>query len=77
MNQKTEYETSRDPWWLFCKKRNYEERVMKITREFVIDNMKQIVDIIEETQRETPAPKYKIARRVSSYSSSLNSPPKS
>jgi len=76
-DSKTEYETSRDPWWLFCKKRNYEERVMKITREFVVDNMKQIVDIIEETQRETPAPKYKIARRVSSYSSSLNSPPKS
>ena len=42
-----------------CYKPNYEETPVKITREFVADNMNQIVEILEETQRETKFAKHK------------------
>ena len=40
-------------------KSNYEETPAKITREFIADNMNQIVEILEETQRETKFAKHK------------------
>ena len=40
-------------------KSNYEETPPKITREFITDNMNQIVEILDETQRETKFAKHK------------------
>ena len=40
-------------------KSNYEETPAKITREFIADNMNHIVEILEETQRETKFAKHK------------------
>jgi hypothetical protein len=47
------------PSSLLCYKSNYEETPVKITREFITENMNQIVEILEETQREAKFAKHK------------------
>ncbi|MFY7731219.1 MAG: hypothetical protein ACOVRN_17000 [Flavobacterium sp.] len=74
LKEERERESGACCWPLVCCKPNYEDTQPKITREFISDNMNQILEILEETQHQSQFPKYKSrsSKRGTPYPSSTN-----